>query len=383
MKYFAIIATLSFSSLLVGSVQAQSNVPVFTPEAYRGVVTVPKIPVSVPTVVEVPLTSVQVAQPSFGVIEDSTQLQIPYYWRSARAVLPLKTTVAVDGSGPLRSLVDGNITTSELFPLPDSGAGVVLLNLETEKVAALSSLTFLFQKNVTLPLSVSIEMVTPEGKIERVLAETLMQSNTVLFPVVSTANLQVTLTYDQPLRIGEITLGEESQAVKETAGLRFLAQPNESYTIYLNPDRPVVGARGEAGDLTRSDGVIMLAAGIVRTNSQYQPNDSDSDGVAETLDNCRTISNPQQSDINNNGIGDECDDYDRDDVINSIDNCPDAPNGNQTDEDADGIGDVCDNEESRLTEKYTWILWAGLALGFITLGTLFAIVLRRDPNINV
>lgn len=339
--------------MLVGSVQAQSNISTFAPKAYRGVVTVPKIPVSVPTVVEVPLTSIQVEQLSFGVIEDSTQRLISYYWRSVRAALPLKTNVAVDGYGPLRSLVDGNITTSELFPLPDSGAGVILLNLESEKVAALSSLTFLFQKNVKLPLSVSIEMVTPDGRVQRVLAETLMQSNTVLFPVVSTANLQVTLTYDQPLRISEITLEEESQAVKETAGLRFLAQPNESYTIYLNPDRSVVGTRGEASDLTRSDGVMMLAFGIVRTNSQYRPNDSDSDGVAETVDSCRTISNPQQSDINNNGIGDECDDYDRDDVINSIDNCPDAPNWNQTDEDADGIGDVCDNEESRLTEKYT------------------------------
>lgn len=75
-----------------------------------------------------------------------------------------------------------------------------------------------------------------------------------------------------------------------------------------------------------------------------QPEDADSDGIADLTDNCPAIFNPLQEDADDDGIGNECDtDGDNDGIENDADNCPAMPNTDQSDYDKDSIGDVCDS----------------------------------------
>ncbi len=104
------------------------------------------------------------------------------------------------------------------------------------------------------------------------------------------------------------------------------------------------------------------------------------DGFPDRFDNCVSVPNPDQLDIDSNGRGDMCDDFDRDGLINNVDNCESLPNRDQADEDGDGLGDVCDEEESRLTEKHAWIPWVGLAAAAGTILTMFAVVLKRKEE---
>lgn len=71
--------------------------------------------------------------------------------------------------------------------------------------------------------------------------------------------------------------------------------------------------------------------------------DGDMDGVADAVDNCPMIANPDQADADMDEIGDACDDDgDNDGVADAEDNCPMVANPDQYDLDRDGQGDACD-----------------------------------------
>ena len=64
--------------------------------------------------------------------------------------------------------------------------------------------------------------------------------------------------------------------------------------------------------------------------------DTDYDGVADYLDNCKTVANTDQDPS-------MCTDTDGDKFEDPIDNCPEVYNPNQNDTDEDDVGDACDN----------------------------------------
>jgi hypothetical protein len=85
-----------------------------------------------------------------------------------------------------------------------------------------------------------------------------------------------------------------------------------------------------------------------------QNSDVDADGRGDECDNCPSTSNATQVDGDGDHIGDACDncpavanttqaDRDGDGRGDACDNCPDASNADQGDSDGDGIGDACDN----------------------------------------
>lgn len=56
----------------------------------------------------------------------------------------------------------------------------------------------------------------------------------------------------------------------------------------------------------------------------------------------------QQTDVDNDLVGDQCDnnqDIDEDGYQNNLDNCPYVANANQADHDKDGKGDACDYDD--------------------------------------
>ena len=77
----------------------------------------------------------------------------------------------------------------------------------------------------------------------------------------------------------------------------------------------------------------------------YSSCDADGDGAEDHTDNCVGLANPDQVDLDGDGIGNECDgDLDGDGVVNNSDNCLTLPNPDQADGDGDGSGDPCDGD---------------------------------------
>ena len=94
-------------------------------------------------------------------------------------------------------------------------------------------------------------------------------------------------------------------------------------------------------------------------DGQISEDDRDGDGIQNDADNCPSVFNLDQSDIDADGTGDACDacpwaeqacpciapsgpDRDGDGIEDDSDNCPSVSNPEQDDVDADGMGDICD-----------------------------------------
>ena len=74
--------------------------------------------------------------------------------------------------------------------------------------------------------------------------------------------------------------------------------------------------------------------------------DDDGDGIPDVADNCPTVPNVDQTDIDSDGVGNLCDaDIDGDGVLNDDDTCDFLANPDNIDTDGDGDGDVCDTDD--------------------------------------
>lgn len=361
-------------------VTAQSEARVF-----RYVFNIPPVDIVVPTVVELALQEPVLSGDRVLVYENETDTFIGSFLErktsSANLSLQAQTNPAVFQAG---QLVDENLDTAVEFVLPDEGSGRVEIELSSYEPVATSQLNLRLSQYVALPTSVAVSAEV-DGKMKTVVAQKAMTSSVVLFPETVAQKFVVTFTYAQPLRISEILVVPTSPLKLVQHTLRFLAQPSYSYDVYLSPDQSVQVTTSEAGNLSDDQDVLQLGVVSVQTNPRYIPADVDGDGIRDVLDNCIQFYNPQQEDVNKNGRGDVCDDFDKDGVQNIRDNCVNEPNRNQADEDGDGIGDVCDGEESRFTERNTWVPWVGMGMASLVILALFTLVAlntRKDEQVE-
>ena len=122
---------------------------------------------------------------------------------------------------------------------------------------------------------------------------------------------------------------------------------NAAYGYYADGDP----AAGDIVTIDSNDGLSYeqnLSATLVDSTAVV---DSDGDSIADSADNCPSVSNAGQVDTDGDSTGDACDstpngDTDSDGVDNAADNCPTTANAGQGDADGDGTGDVCDDNDT-------------------------------------
>jgi hypothetical protein len=342
---------------------------------YRQVTSVHVPLVSVPTVVEVPLRSINA---SFGLgLIDGSQKLIPYIIENTvtqKVNVPRITGIASSEA----ALFDDNSSTYVDFDLPlgtqgEFVPGTAMLTLSYAQPITSSQLEVALAPYVANPTSIEVRALV-NGVEKVVVSKTYRNAWSINFPKTTASVWKVIFNYSQPLRIVEMKFVDDRIATS-LSSLRFLAMPGEKYALYYSVDRPAARFTDELPQLSGGP-AVKGSLGVSAVNSTYVLPDTDGDGVPDISDNCVTISNKDQIDIDQNGRGDACDDFDRDGVINSRDNCVNVTNADQTDTDGDGIGNKCDSEESRITEKYAWLPWVGMGSVVFVLGGLMFMVLR-------
>lgn len=378
---FTVLANTSLAPTSVFTVQNTTSKQSVV-NAFRQYVSVsPNI--SVPTVIEVPLNQSMLAFPVLAVYNSVTSEFEPYFLSS---VTKSDTTSQIDAAGATGStyaLDDGNYETYLEFPLRE-GANKAEITFTFNKPIVASSLSFALDNYVAMPQTIGIQADIVFGSYT-VLAPTRLYQSSVTFPKTTASIWHVSFDYVQPLRITEMKFNEFSSGTTISRGVRFLAQPGQSYQVYIDADRYVRPVQKEAGDLSSNSGVVIFNGSGPVTNPLFSPVDSDADAIPDLTDNCVNVVNLDQKDSDTNGRGDACEDYDRDNIANASDNCPDIPNQDQIDTDADSVGDACDNFDNRVTERMPWLPWVGIGVAGVVLLVLFVLALkykRDDVTLN-
>ena len=344
--------------------------------AYRFYKDISNISISVPTVVEIPFADEFIERFDFAVLNKNTNLFEPHFFKQETLINEIPVSVSANpNTGNAGRMNDNNTRTYADFPLPENAQGRVQIILSSANPITSSILTTLLDSNVALPSSIEIRALV-DGQNRIIVANRRMDQQTIRFPQTTSNRWTVSFAFDQPLRISELRLKQDNATKSSTRAIRFLAQPAHSYRVYFDPDRLAMAPVGEAGNLASAKDVSVISVATSQNNLNYVIADIDSDGAPDIRDNCVSVSNADQQDINNNGRGDVCDDFDQDGLINSTDNCPNDPNRDQKDTDSDDTGNVCDQEESRITERHAWIPWVGIGFAALVLITLLALTAR-------
>ena len=383
-----IFAIMAFG-LFAGPVGAQSLIkdyPLISNDnddaikTFRKYQDVTSINIEVPTVVELPITNNYLERYNFMVLDVDTDQAQPYYFKNYQesSVVPISLS-SVPATNGVYKMIDDRSTTYTDFALPEDRQGTVELIIRSSIPVTSSAMTVLLASNVALPNTAELRAVVG-GKNTIILSSQKMNSQTIRFPRTTSNEWHLTLKYGQPLRINELKLLQENLSITKSQAVRWLAQPGTDYRVYLDPDKYISIQTSEAGNLRSDQDVLNLPASLSKMNPLYKQSDIDNDGVPDILDNCISIANKDQIDINHNGRGDTCDDFDKDGLMNNNDNCPNHPNRNQRDVDSDGLGDVCDQEESRITERLPWLPWMGIVFAVIVIAVLFAITAKAKPH---
>jgi hypothetical protein len=351
--------------------------------AYKMLNVVESVNIKVPTVVEIPI-NLNLNQRKETVIYDLTNKNfIASYLKLTEVDNSVNYRVSSNGLIET-SLNDLNYNSCVDFDLPvNSDINNTSLNFNYDREITTDSLYLSLDNHVTLPVSIEIKAVV-SGAEKVVMAKSKIDSARIYFPNVSSKSWIVNISYIQPLRICEASLNQNGLAKNSSYNVRFLAEKDHDYQIYFDADRSVNVSYPEAPNLINNFGVLKLNGLVDKINPVFKLADFDNDAIPDINDNCVSIENLDQADIDQNGRGDACDDYDQDGVINSKDNCLNIPNSNQADTDADGLGDKCDTDEGRITEKYTWLPWVGMILATIIVMGLFAFTalsMRKKTNL--
>lgn len=340
--------------------------PEETIRSFRSIQVVPAHSESLPRVYELPLSGGS----DVAVYDTGTKRLITYSLVQQR--LPATPQVFIESGGTMTTnLTDGDPKTTETFSIRSPGADAqALIVFLFDRPITTSELVMELDQNVAMPKSLTLEARNVRsGAYEQILITQFPMARQPI-PRTTSADFRVTLTYGDLLRIREMNLIDAFPQV--SSAIRFVAAPNTEYRVFTDRDGVVPFYSDFLTSALDREGID-----VVRINPPKIPHDrsirsdTDSDGVPDAQDNCPMVSNPDQADVNNNGIGDACEDSDFDGVMNGKDNCPDHPNPNQQDTDGDGIGDHCDPEESRWTEQYAMLPMIGIGVGFVIVLGLF------------
>lgn len=345
---------ITLITLLAGLGFVSSAITPIDVSGYRNVGVFEYKNVTTPTVVEIK----ESINSSF-VIVDSENSLVPIQTVSNKEMIAPVSVIACQDvvCEKATTLTDANTSTTYDFFLTKEGVNTGSVTILYKNAIETNSLSFLTTTDSNKPIYFSLYV---DGRL--IINKTAWGTT---FPRLSGKEFKILFWYDQSLRFTEIHVGYDT---KMYSAVRFVYVPNKQYLLYTNPTHKMLANGSSPANLfDERQPFDTISIPVPSSNPLYLDEDSDGDTIPNIKDNCTYVQNVDQADLNNNGVGDVCDDYDYDGVISSRDSCPSTFNPSQEDTDRDGMGDACDEEESRFAEANPWLPWVAIAFVFLAI----------------
>jgi Thrombospondin type 3 repeat len=355
------ILTLSaVSAILFTGISAQAMMPLeqkakFDSAQYEkvGDIILPNA-IELPTVFKIDKSKNNIGEGEYGLVVDQNNEPATLYTRFEK-MEESKTFIepTIKSLSPTKEYIgfinDAIPNTFTEFDL-DKDSGKASFEYSFGKVSNLENISFQLAAGVANPEM--IEVLGEKNGEKFTIISKAKFVNGGNFPPVKVDKITVNLFHSQVLRIVEFYpetgFGFSKAAAQQN--YYFLAKPGSQYKAYLAGGR--VPESYET--LPENLGYEIKEATISKfvNNIPYTQKDTDKDGILDQADNCITVENPDQVDLDKNSRGDRCEDRDLDGVLDYKDNCPPGYNPDQKDTDKDGYGDNCDSDDSRLFQTF-------------------------------
>jgi Thrombospondin type 3 repeat len=271
-------------------------------------------------------------------------------------------------------LYDQNNDSYTEFDL-DKDKGEASFGIEFQEPVEFEGLNLVLSQGTTLPQKVEILGQNATEKFT-ILAKSDLSSTGISTPKVKVTSIAINLTHSQILRISEILPRLASSNKPTVNKLYFLAKPNENYKYYTSKSEEIfANFKQLPTDINYRIETSKLSAPVI--NPAFEIKDTDKDGIVDIKDNCLKVANPDQSDKDNNKVGDSCEDRDLDGVIDNNDNCPLIANPTQLNLDSDEFGDNCDKEDNRIFENNKWIVPSVVGVATLLIIGVFVLRLKK------
>ena len=142
--------------------------------------------------------------------------------------------------------------------------------------------------------------------------------------------------YQYTVAVATSEIGNYTQIVDRSTNTSPATVLNPNVNVFSEINGRFVKITVTGSETYSGDWSSLLEFRVFGVSDSGTETDSDGDGILDTVDNCPDTANPDQTDANNNGIGDVCEsttdlDSDNDGVIDANDNCPNTIAGTPVD----------------------------------------------------
>jgi hypothetical protein len=236
------------------------------------------------------------------------------------------------------TLGDNTVLTSPApgnLSYPEAGTFTITLAASNATTGASLSATCgtvtVSEPAIDLQVTCTVSSVNSDVELAAARAGDVMRVTTTW----STTDVQLSLQYEFETSDALIIVNPATTGDSQT---NAFSSDDAAFSVFWRYD--------ETGETGRLACPAYPRDEVTATPTATATGDADSDGINDSSDNCPSVENTNQADLDGDTAGDVCDDDDDGDGVNDEDdNCPRLFDQAQFDTDGDGLGNSCDPDD--------------------------------------